>query len=1041
MKPTLFVLAVVAVAWVLLPEEAQILGAARRSRPRPELEEYYRSRLDGPAGAAALRELVRIRESRRDADGALALRERLRLLEPDDLQNLEALMKAYAWRNRTAEALALAEGLIARSPGRADLRELAVELAEYRGRAAEALPHARWLLERGVRNPRMARAFIAAKDVDGVKSILASPRKQAEALVAIGAQLEAIRAYREHLAAEPLDVGAKRWLARLYRWNGRPLEAAAELEESLAIDDDPEVREELLGIYRSVNRIDLMLPHLPEGLERAEILVALGRVEEAKRIYWKYSRFDKLLELARGMPLEDEELQIREKMPMDEENRKRLADLYSWRKDFAKALALYESVYHERAVDMYLALGDMEGALRVARQLGLHRRLGDMYLWAGDLERAAAEYLRVPGEELEVTRLYIVLGKKAEALRILDALAGGEPYSLANLYLYAGRADRAAGILARIPPEELDLERVEEMARAADGPAAVAFFEMLLRHRPRHEPYLLALAEHYEWLGRKEDYVRTLRVLLELRPRDAELHAKLGLFLSDKALLERALALGSREPLVLRRLAEIARGERRVRDAVELYRAYHRLKDDDPESHFALAELTGDPAEYRLAWDLLPPGEKRIRARILVWRGELALAEKLLREANDVEGLVDLLLQMKRYREAEALPMTARQRAVLAILRGRHAEAVKLLKQLDLTDPDVRTALGDSLFALGRWMEAERYAGPELRREIRGTYGAEASTDLRLYDSADERHVALTGRYRMYVTEDAFFRVGASWDSLKGRVLALGEDRAVSLERADALFFYRLTPEFRVGGGVAGWHSDLGEAASGILEATYETGEVALDLFGEFDGPWMETLEAALLGGTRHRLAAQASASPLERLFVLAAVERLRYQASDDAEFGPAGETAEEFRARARVEFRLWTGKGSAGRYFYDLPLRRESSFGTHVSLFAQADYAKLDGDEPLVRFVQLLPESRMLTAGPSAGWAGKDWAVTGSFFIGQDDARDLGFGRLWGGSAGAVATFADEWKFGAFFDYVNEQRQAAAGSAWTFTFGLNHNF
>ena len=44
----------------------------------------------------------------------------------------------------------------------------------------------------------------------------------------------------------------------------------------------------------------------------------------------------------------------------------------------------------------------------------------------------------------------------------------------------------------------------------------------------------------------------------------------------------------------------------------------------------ALGQLTKDPREFDRAWELLPPDERRIRARILMARGEMARAEEML---------------------------------------------------------------------------------------------------------------------------------------------------------------------------------------------------------------------------------------------------------------------------------------------------------------------------------------------------------------------------------------------------------------------------
>jgi hypothetical protein len=64
-----------------------------------------------------------------------------------------------------------------------------------------------------------------------------------------------------------------------------------------------------------------MLPYLPEGKEQADILLALGRIDDAREIYRKLGLYENLLSLSRGSPSEDEEIRVRELMPMTEENR------------------------------------------------------------------------------------------------------------------------------------------------------------------------------------------------------------------------------------------------------------------------------------------------------------------------------------------------------------------------------------------------------------------------------------------------------------------------------------------------------------------------------------------------------------------------------------------------------------------------------------------------------------------------------------------------------------------------------------------------
>src|SRR6185436_14526211 len=157
--------------------------------------------------------------------------------------------------------------LLRKFPERRELRELVLELAEYSGRLEEGHRHALWRVQHGVRSPRLVRASIVSRDARMIGALISSPLERSQALMAIGAQKEAIEACREQLLTEPGDLETKYRLAQLYRWNDRAMDAAAELEDILKVRDDPALRQEVLAIYRGVGRIDLMLPYLPEGKE------------------------------------------------------------------------------------------------------------------------------------------------------------------------------------------------------------------------------------------------------------------------------------------------------------------------------------------------------------------------------------------------------------------------------------------------------------------------------------------------------------------------------------------------------------------------------------------------------------------------------------------------------------------------------------------------------------------------------------------------------------------------------------------------------
>jgi tetratricopeptide (TPR) repeat protein len=1028
---------------VLVPTRQQMTRAFQRSAPHPEMAGYLERRLlkEGEA-PDLLRELIRIRRQNGDRAGEIALRERLKAADPADDANLESLIDVYVWNQRSEDAYRLALGLLDRFPERRDLHELLLNLAGYTGRQDQGYAHALWLLHHGARDPRMLPFAINVRDVAMINALLSSPADRSEALVAIGAQTEAMKACEEQLALDPADLATMKRLALLYRWNRRPLDAAGLMEKILWLRPDPGMRQELLDLYRGVGRIDLMLPHLPEGKERANLLLALGRVDEAKALYRKLGNLDMLLSITRGSPSEDDEIAIREQMPRTRDNLTRLADLYAWKRDFRRAAALYDQLDDDEAIEVYLALGDFEAALRTAQRLQLHRRLGDMYLWKGDVTKAIAEYELAGGVERDLVRLYILVGRKEAALRILDTLTGEDPYNLAELYLAIGRGDRALSILSRLPLQELDARRVELLRRGADLQTQAAIYRLLLERDPKNETYLTALAQVYNWMGDRQAQLRTLRELLALRPNDGDLHAKLGLLLNDRALLERAASLGCRDARVYRILAEFARAERRPADAIALYRKYHALNPGDAESHFALGELSGDRAEYDLAWSLLAPGERKIRARILIYRKDFEAAMAILKEDHDWETLVDLLFELKRFKEALQYPLTLRQRAVLAYHLGRYEEAVELLKQLDLKDPSIRVALGDSLFALGRWRDAEEYASPELKRHIDLTYGPEESGGVQVLHGPLDQQVQASGHHRMYLGQPTYVRLNFQVRDLKGDVPALSSSESTQIQEMDASFNYLLVPAFRVALAAGGWHSDQGSGGEGTAEVELKEETWNAGLLASVNRPWDDNIRTAILGGTRNGGLGRTYVSAIpKRLLLSGSVEQWWDTSHEDGGKGLDAERLTELRARARTELRLWTGEGSTGQYFYDLALVQDSIVDSHFGWSVQADYSKVSGSSALLKFTQLAPTTEMYSLGPTASWANGIWGLSATAFVGLDPARNLTFGKLWGGTAGLVLIPADRWRVTSTFDYSSESNTAVKGASWTALVGLNYNF
>jgi hypothetical protein len=131
-------------------------------------------------------------------------------------------------------------------------------------------------------------------------------------------------------------------------------------------------------------------------------------------------------------------------------------------------VALYEQLGHERAVDLYLILGEYNNAVRVAQHLELTSS------WAISISGAARSRRRSSNTSLPAdrsgssARLYIRVGRKADAIRMLDRLKGEDPWILAELYIHAGGGDRAVAILREMEPSEFDARRVEMILQAGD---------------------------------------------------------------------------------------------------------------------------------------------------------------------------------------------------------------------------------------------------------------------------------------------------------------------------------------------------------------------------------------------------------------------------------------------------------------------------------------------------------------------------------------------------------------------------------------------
>jgi hypothetical protein len=305
-----------------------------------------------------------------------------------------------------------------------------------------------------------------------------------------------------------------------------------------------------------------------------------------------------------------------------------------------------------------------------------------------------------------------------------------------------------------------------------------------------------------------------------------------------------------------------------------------------------------------------------------------------------------------------------------------------------------------------------------------------------------DHQVAAAARYRMYLGQPTYIRVQARARSLSGDIPALSESKSVQVEQADGSVHFVVANWLRLSAGAGGWRSDLGSAPEGLAEIEVKEEAWNAAVSARVNEPWIDSIRTAVLGGTASGVHAKTTIDAIPRRLILSGgIDQLWYKSREDLELGLNGEQLSEFRARVRTEYRFLTGEGTTGKYFYDLALSDDSVIDSYLGVSVQGDFSSIRGSSPVMDFTQLPPRTAMLTLGPTAGWGNGTWGLTGTAFIGLDPARDIAFGKLWGGSAGIHVVPSDGWRVTSLFEYVSESRTTLKGATWTALLGLNVNF
>lgn len=936
----------------------------------------------------------------------------------------EDLRREYAWANRIEEEIEIVQELLRVDPDRREMRMRILDLLSYAGRPAEGRSHAWWLVRRGARSDRLKEVFLASRDAAGLTAALENPLDQARALVAIGAQPEAMASYQAHLSEHPDDSEARLQLAHLYLWNDQPMEAARQLE---AVPTE-EARLRLRELYRDLNRTDLLLAHEPDS---ADLLESLGRTEEAKERYEAQGNLPRLLQLAEGTQSDTEILAIRERLEPTPENRLAQAALYRWRKDFDKAIELYVEAHSEEAIDLLLP-HDLPRAYRLAAQWGLEERRKELDRYFDEIGSSIRELQGKPSSQDRLIQLYLRAGLRTEAIGRMEP----PPSSLGWEGLaVAGRGEEAAFALEREASPNWD--RVAARIAVSDPATALRLESVLARRSRAPERHWRAVLSLARRLGLRDVERRCEEELLRLDSDNAPFYASVGLQRSDLGLLKHADALGKEDGEILRRLAELSWEQGNADASLEYYRRYHQGHPGDAVTLQAQAHLSGDREDCLRALATVPPSEARTQGDFHVLLEEWKAAEEAYARAGNWDGVFETRVAAGDWNGAQFYASSDRQRGRLAFHRGDLFECADFLLKAESPEASERRMLAESLFLLGYWQEAERWADEELRTDIEGAYGSEGSWSAGFLSLSEEDHASSSLRYRTFFSEAWDLNVGTDvgwWTS---------PEESADVESVGARLGFTRPTHLRVEMAAAAWQGP--ESTWGTLELDFEFREKIREPAWRFGASavwheaWTELLAAVLREGRRDRLRLFGGGLPWERCTVQGYVEYRWLFAEEEGKI-PGDDFGEQTAAGILSEIRIWGGKGSAGRHFFEFELRSDHRIETQVSLELGAAYWAFQGDERLLASIPLLEETLILWVGPSLGYAEKSWGIQGKLFAGADPIRALAFGRIWIASVEGLWTI-DRWKVAGRFEFLQEALATSSDSAWGITLGIHHHF
>jgi tetratricopeptide (TPR) repeat protein/cellulose synthase/poly-beta-1,6-N-acetylglucosamine synthase-like glycosyltransferase len=581
--------------------------------------------------------------------------------KPGDKRVARQLADVLSWKKDYAEALALFEKLARDDPKDAELPLRLAEVTLWSGDHDKALARFQALLVANFDQPKLWLGYVNA--AAGAQKLDA---RQAELAARIAEQA---------LACESKDVALLTRLAWVLHRLKDTAKAGPLLDRALALPpQEPAARKELAGVLAAAGKTKAALG-LYEGLP-------LER-EDRHRLAALYAADHDFTAAEQQCRI------ILRDQPQDPQARRRLADVLSWKKDYAEALTLFEKLAQDDPKDAELPL-----------------RLAEVTLWSGDHDKALFRFqalLEANFDQPELWPSYVNAAAGAHKLdaRQVDLAAQIGEKALAEESKDVALLTRLAWVLHRLK---------------ADAKAG-SLLDRAVALQPPDPAIRKELAGVLAAVGKIKSALRLYEGLpLELEDR----YRVAALYLADNdfaAAEQQCRALLHSRPddkQALRLLAAVLSGKKEYPEALTLLQ---KLSDADPadtELSVRLAETTLWSGDYDKA---ISRFQSLLEAKFdqpELWRSFVDAAASAPGLSENQAGLALRIYERTVAAESKDVAFLAR----LAWLLYRAKESAKAGTLLDQAlalhpkEPAVRKELAGTLASIGRFKDAlQMYEG------------------------------------------------------------------------------------------------------------------------------------------------------------------------------------------------------------------------------------------------------------------------------------------------------------------------------------------